>query len=104
MGGQNDSVARRLRWPNARPPIGGQQIAFRLARADLVQWLAEPMPVILCVYDVTGHAAYWLHIQHYFANLAGFNLFRVGKTVTVHLPVTQIFNPDAVGYIADSIE
>jgi hypothetical protein len=75
----------------------GRAVSFRIARADLQTWLTEPMPVILCVYDVADDVAYWLYVQRYFESQPDFNLFELGKTVTVHLPVTQALSPEAVG-------
>ena len=83
---------------------GGQAFSFRLTRSDLSTWLAEPMPVVLCLYDASVEIAYWLYLQHYFENLSGFNLFRAGKTVTVHLPASQELNAAAVDQLADHLE
>jgi hypothetical protein len=83
---------------------GGEAISFRVARADLQTWLAEPLPVILCVYDVAAEVAYWLYLQQHFERLPGFDLFRAGTTVTVHLPVTQVLDAAAVGQFADFLE
>jgi hypothetical protein len=33
--------------------------------------------------------------QQQFAARPGFDLFRAGKTVTIHLPASQVLNPDA---------
>ncbi len=79
----------------ASPAIG-----FRLARADLQAWLAEPMPVILAVYDAAADVAYWLYIQAYFAGQPRGTLFRAGATVRVRIPTNQVFNPQAVRQIA----
>lgn len=43
--------------------------AFRIDRRDLALWLAQPMPVILIVYDARKDAAYWLYIQSYFQHM-----------------------------------
>src|SRR5262245_45894381 len=48
---------------------------FRIERSDLVLWLAQPMPVILIVYDASKDRAYWLYVQSHFRRLKGFNLF-----------------------------
>jgi hypothetical protein len=79
---------------------GGQAISFRLAREDLQTWLAEPMPVILAVYDVAGDVAYWLYVQRHFESQRGFSLFKTGKTMNVHVPVAQVLNPTTVGQFA----
>jgi hypothetical protein len=78
----------------------GRAISFRLDRADLQAWLAEPMPVVLCVYDVAGDVAYWLYTQRHFESRPGFNLFKAGKTVGVRIPTTQVLDTAAVGKFA----
>jgi uncharacterized protein DUF4365 len=69
---------------------------FRVDRADLVHWLAQPMPVILIVYDAKKGVAYWLYVQSYFRNRKDFNLFTAGKTVTVQFSLKQVVNPQAM--------
>lgn len=78
----------------------GRSIPFRIDRAELVTWLRPLTPVMLVVYDVKADAAYWVHVQGYFRTLAGFDLFRVGETVTVHLPVDQVLDPAAMRQFA----
>src|SRR6266568_4321283 len=41
-------------------------LTFRIARRDLVSWLAQPLPVILIIYDARKEKAYWLYVQSYF--------------------------------------
>ena len=75
---------------------GQSAFAFRLECADLVSWLAQPMPVILIVFDVRRSVAYWLYVQRHFQQWKGFNLFAAGKTVTVQMPTENVLNPLAV--------
>ena len=75
---------------------GKAHFPFRVARADLVLWLAEPMPMILIVYDAAQDVAYWLYVQSHFAKQKDFNLFVAGKEVTVHVPTRQMVTPSAV--------
>jgi hypothetical protein len=79
-----------------RLPSDARAFGFRLARSDLVHWLAEPMPVILIVYDAPKDVAYWLYVQHSFQELPDFNLFAAGRTVTVHVPTANVVTPAAV--------
>jgi len=74
----------------------GQIIAFPVKRADLELWLREPMPYILVVYDAQADVAYWLYVQAYFERLQGFNLDRVGRTVTVHIPKANVLDESAI--------
>jgi hypothetical protein len=66
----------------------------------LQHWLSELLPVILVVYDANSNQAYWIHVQGHFQALPGFNLFRAGKTVTVHVPAAQVLTPVAVRQFA----
>ena len=83
-----------------RLPADLATISFRVDRSDLVLWLAELRPVILIVYDARQDVAYWLYVQSYFRRLPEFNLFAVGKTVTVHTPTANVLGPAAVGRFA----
>ena len=67
----------------------GQTVSVTVARADLEAWLREPLPVILVIYDAQADVAYWLYLQPYFEGQPGFALSRVGRTVTVRVPMTN---------------
>jgi hypothetical protein len=83
-----------------RPALGGQAISFRIERANLQHWLNEFYPVILIVYDVSVDKCWWLPVQDHFGNLPGFNPFRAGQTVTVHLPIGQVLDASAIRQFA----
>jgi uncharacterized protein DUF4365 len=70
--------------------------AFRIERKDLVLWLAQPMPVILVVYEAPKDIAYWLYIQSYFSKRKDFNLFAAGKKITLHIPIKNVVHPTAM--------
>jgi hypothetical protein len=74
----------------------GQQIPWRLERADLRAWLDEPWPVIVVVYDARADIAYWLYVQAYFAKQQDFNPKRGSRTVTVRIPLSQRLDTQAV--------
>jgi hypothetical protein len=75
---------------------GQATLSFRIERSDLVLWLAQPMPVILIVYDTLRKVAYWLYIQSHFRRLKGFSLFTVGRSVTVHVPLRNVVTISAI--------
>ena len=75
---------------------GETSLAFRVERSDVIRWLAELFPVILIVYDARKDIAYWLYVQSYFHRLKGFNLFRAGETITVHIPLVNVVTPATV--------
>jgi hypothetical protein len=79
----------------ARRP-GAATFPFRVTRSDLALWLAQPMPVILIIYDARKDTAYWLYVQSYFRRCKGFNLFAAGKTVTIAVPTANVVTPAAV--------
>lgn len=75
---------------------GGQRIAFRIDRADLLTWLEQTMPVILIVYDGKTDVAYWLYVQAYFEKQTDFVPAKVGEQVTVHVPKANAVNEAAI--------
>lgn len=77
---------------NLLPPRGMKGIRWTVSRRDLRLWLNEAYPVILVVYFAQQDRAYWLHVQDYFADFPPANLFRVGETITVHIPVGNRLN------------
>jgi hypothetical protein len=78
----------------------GRAIPFPVQRADLLYWLSEVYPVILIVYDVSADRAYWVDVQGYFASERGFNLFRAGRTIRMHVPMGQTLDSAAVRHFA----
>jgi hypothetical protein len=81
----------------------GQTITFRLDRVDLRHWLVEPMPVVLCLYEAASDQTFWLPVQDYFESMPDFNLFLLGATTTVHIPITQTWTPDSVAALAGAV-
>lgn len=79
---------------------GGQEISFRVARADVQTWLRHRMPVILVVYDVATDCAYWLYVQRHFAAQATFDVATAAATMNLRLPLTQTLTPDAIRQFA----
>lgn len=73
----------------------GAAVLFRVERADLDRWLAEPLPVVLVVYDARADRAYALYVQAHFASR---NKVRKAaeKSVTVHIPRENVFAEEAV--------
>ena len=70
-------------------------IPCRVDRKDVVYWRANPMPVILIVYDPTANTAYWLYVQSYLRKAVDLNLF-AGKTITLPIPISNVVTPDAM--------
>jgi hypothetical protein len=78
----------------------GSFISVRVAAADLRHWLLELMPVILFLYDAANDRALWLNTQQ-FAEQAGTDEDESGEMVTVRIPASDFFIPDAVRVIRD---
>jgi hypothetical protein len=74
----------------------GASLAFRVERSDLVSWLAQPMPVVLVVYDARRDKACWLYVQSYFRTLKDFNLFAAGQSITVQIPARNALDVSAM--------
>jgi hypothetical protein len=79
---------------------GSGHLAIQLKRTDLDHWLNEPLPVILVLYDATRETAYWLYLQAHFEAIAGFDLNTIGNTITVHVPLANILDVDAIRQFA----
>jgi hypothetical protein len=93
---ENGQIYLQLKATDSLRTLADKEtIAFSIARLDLELWLFEPMPCILIVYDAQLDIAYWLYLQAYFENWPGFDLSKVGESVTVHLPKTNILDQEA---------
>jgi hypothetical protein len=77
-----------------------QSIVYRLKRADVRRWRNEPDPVILVVYDAHADVAYWMYVQAYFEQLAGFDPEGSGATITIYIPKTNVVTEDAIRQFA----
>ncbi|HKI31408.1 MAG TPA: DUF4365 domain-containing protein [Gemmataceae bacterium] len=79
---------------------GGSAVSCRIERADLAHWLAEPLLVVLVLYDAKADVGYWLLVRRYFAELAGFDLARCGERVSVSIPRGNVLDRNAMRYLA----
>ncbi len=59
-------------------------------------FLTHPFPFILVLYDAKKDIGYWLYIQHFFANLAGFDPADSGRRVIVIIPRSNVLNRGAM--------
>jgi uncharacterized protein DUF4365 len=73
----------------------GKAAGLRFAWSDVRSWLAEPMPVIVVLYDAAGDKAYWIHVQAYFVG-GMHRLSRRTATTTVYFPIRNVVNDTAV--------
>lgn len=79
----------------------GTFASFSIEQAHLSEWLDEPFPVLLVLYDVNIEKSYWVYIQRYFELIAGFSLGKKQKTYTVRLPVNQTVNESSMRLFAE---
>ncbi len=75
----------------------GTTLVFDLDLRDFHLWRFEPMPVFLVLFDASHRRAYWLYVQHYFAeDQARRNPRKGSKTVRVRIPNDKILNRRAI--------
>ncbi len=74
---------------NVRFISKGQAVSFPLKKRDLHTWLAEPLPVMLILYDAVRDCAYWLYIQEHFESVRDFDMRKVKKYHSVNIPVSN---------------
>lgn len=69
-------------------------VRFSLDASDVLDWDARFHPVIFVLYDATAKRAYWIHVQRYLEE----NREKIGsgKTITIHLPMSNRLNRTAV--------
>ena len=79
-----------------RLDASGDDFVFDLDVRDYRLWTAEPMPVILILYDASTRRAYWLYVQRYFADDPSRSPGRRAKTVRVRVPKRQVVTPAAI--------
>ena len=68
-------------------------VACRVERKHLTSWLAQPLPVLLIVYDAVQDQAFWLYVQSYFRKHGRATLF---ATVSLPIPTANVVDPSAM--------
>lgn len=74
----------------------GDDFVFDVDVRDYALWTAEPMPVILILFDASENRGYWLYLQRYFAEDASRKPRRNAKTVRVRIPKRQVVSRKAI--------
>lgn len=77
----------------------GSAVTQRVHVAHLKAWLFDNEVVVIVVYDARTDLAYWLDVQEY-ARAVALDIGHA-KTVTLRIPVTNPWNPDAVRRLRD---
>ena len=73
----------------------GETISLSISRKHIELWRAEPMPVILILYDVAAECAYWLYMQNYLKS-PHFHMTVRQNEVAVHIPKSNVLNREAI--------
>jgi hypothetical protein len=74
----------------------GDDFVFDVDVRDYALWTAEPMPVILILFDASRKRAYWLYVQRYFKQDLSRGPRPDAKTVRVRVPKRQVVSRVAV--------
>ena len=74
----------------------GSDLVFDIDVRDYALWIAEPMPVILILFDASKRRAYWLYVQRYFAEAISRRPKANAKSVRVRVPKRQVVSRTAI--------
>jgi hypothetical protein len=76
----------------------GTFFSFCISTRDYNAWDIEPMPVILILYDARRNKAHWQYVQGYFEGNPSRRPKGGSESVTVRIPVNNLFDEKAVDY------
>jgi hypothetical protein len=76
-----------------------QFVSFTISVSDYRTWTEEAYPVFLVVYDAINKVAYWLYIQKYFEDDPSREPGDKATTVTVRIPLGNVFNDATLTYM-----
>lgn len=79
----------------------GTHFVFDVDIRDYNLWKWEESPVILVLYDAAKKRAFWLAIQHYFAEDESRQPKKGAKSVRVQVPRRQVVNQRSIARIRD---
>lgn len=91
---ENGQIKIQVKATDAIARTAGEAVTQRVRVADLKAWLFDKEPVVIVVYDARADVAYWLDVQRY-ARATTLDIGHV-KTVTLQIPVVNIWTRDAV--------
>ena len=74
-------------------------LAIDVAHYNL--WMESPMPVFLVLYDASAGRGYWLYVQEYFAADPARNPAPGARSITVRVPVENVFCGATVDYMRE---
>ncbi len=92
---EEGSVYLQLKASEKITPLG-DDFVFDVDLRDYALWTAEPMPVILILFDASRRRAYWVYVQRYFAQKASRQPRMSAKTVRVRVPKRQAVTHAAI--------
>lgn len=82
------------------PNADGLGVVVRVDVGALKGWLMEWTPVVLVLYDAQAERAYWLNVQEY-ARLHDIDTDAAGATVSLVIPIDNVFNATAARHLRD---
>lgn len=69
-----------------------QGYAYDIEVGDYNLWMAEPLPVILALYDADARRAFWVHVQAYFSMELARHPRPGAKTVRIYADASSAVN------------
>jgi hypothetical protein len=84
--------------------FGEKCISVRITSDHARHWLGMGQPVLLTIYDSINRVTYWETVQTYLESDAGPILSASKRTVTVHIPMTNVLDPRGLNRIQTRTE
>ena len=97
---ENGYVFLQVKSSHRLKRLNDGSVTVRLKRKHVEHWLSEPMPVIVVRYDRGLKKAYWLYIQRHCARNAAFSLRKMGQTMIVRIPRSQVLTEKSLRQFA----
>jgi len=82
------------------PHANGSAVSVRVDLGNLKGWLLEWTPIALVLYDARAERAYWIIVQDY-AQERDFDIDAAGATVSLAIPLANVFDVAAVRHLRD---
>lgn len=79
----------------------GAYVSIPIETKHYFLWIEEDYPVFLVLYDAQTANAYYLYIQEYFSDSMVKKPKKNAKSVTVRVPVKNLFTERTVDYMQD---
>lgn len=74
---------------------------FRISTKDYHLWNAEPMPVVLILYDAGSEKAFWFYVQRYFEQSPDRRPKKGAMSVQILIPDANLFSAVTIHELRD---